>query len=248
MVRMNTVAARTAPGRPPRTAALADRAWTSHQAGILMASFFVLHLLASTVSAFFGEEQTPAVLISASLLIQAITWVIASRILRYRGHSWATDFGMGVPQIKILLLSPVLYLVFMPFLMLATKAYHLVLQHVFGMEITLQNAARAIMQEDSWLKVPYILIAILAAPLVEELLFRGVLFPYLVKRTGLAGGTLLVALLFATIHFHPPSFLPLALLSAALCLAYWRTGSLWVCIGMHAVFNAVSILALSIAG
>ena len=49
-------------------------------------------------------------------------------------------------------------------------------------------------------------------------------------------------------HFHLPSFAALFLLSGALCLAYWRTGSLWVSIGMHTIFNAVSILALNIIG
>ena len=85
-------------------------------------------------------------------------------------------------------------------------------------------------------------------PLYEEVLFRGVLFPYLTKRAGLAGGTLLVSALFALLHFHLPSMAPLFLLSIALCLAYWRTGSLWVNIGIHAIFNATSILALNIVG
>jgi membrane protease YdiL (CAAX protease family) len=245
---MKKLFTRTALHGPALTPALTARTWTTHQVGILISSFFLIHLLASATHPFFCEEQMPTILLSTTLLVYAITWAVVSRIIRYRGSSWAIDFGMGMPQIKALILSPLLYLVFMPFLLATTKAYHLVLQQIFGIEITLQSAAQAILQEQSWLKVLYISTAILAAPLVEELIFRGILFPYLAKRAGLAGGTLLVSVFFATIHFHLPSFLPLFLLSAALCIAYWRTGSLWICIGMHALFNAVSILALSIAG
>lgn len=245
---MKNLVTRIAPNGQALTIALTVRTWTTYQVGILMGSFFLLHLLVSATHPFFSEEQMPAILICTTLLIYAITLAIVSRVLRYRGNSWAIDFGMSTPQMKTLILSPLLYLVFMPLLWGATMVYHLILQQVFGIEITLQSAAQTILQEHSWLKILYISTATLAAPLVEELLFRGILFPYLAKRTGLAGGILLVSALFAAIHFHLPSFLPLCLLSATLCFAYWRTGSLWVCIGFHAIFNAVSILALSIAG
>ena len=159
----------------------------------------------------------------------------------------STD-GMGIRQMKKLLISPVFYLAFIPFLMLISKGYHLLLEYAFGMELELQEVAQVVSQELSWLEIVYMVMAIVVAPLFEELLFRGIAFPYLVKRIGLAGGTVLVSLLFAMMHFHLPSFIPLFLLSSALCMAYWRTSSLWVSIGMHTLFNAVSILALNIVG
>ena len=140
------------------------------------------------------------------------------------------------------------YLALLPFLILITKAYHLLLQHVFGMEIELQNVAQAIQQELSWLQFLYSLSALFIAPVYEELIFRGLLFPYVVKRGGLAAGIILVSGIFAAMHYHGPSFVPLFLLSATLCLAYWRTGSLWVCIVMHMIFNAVTIFALHSGG
>ena len=95
------------------------------------------------------------------------------------------------------------------------------------------------------MRLAYILVAVFGAPVYEELIFRGILFPYLAKRAGLAGGVVATSLVFALVHLHLPSMVPLGLLSAALCLAYWRTGSLWPSIGMHMLFNAVSILAIS---
>ncbi len=71
---------------------------------------------------------------------------------------------------------------------------------------------------------------------------------YFVKRAGMSVAVIVVSVLFALMHFHLPSFVPLFMLSAILCLTYWRTSSLWTSIGVHMIFNAVSILALNIAG
>jgi membrane protease YdiL (CAAX protease family) len=130
--------------------------------------------------------------------------------------------------------------------MIVTQGYHWMLYHWFGMELTMQDAAQAITEERSWLEAGYILAAIVVAPVYEELIFRGILFPYLSKRVGVTGGVLTVSILFGLIHFHTPSILPLFLLSVVLCLAYWRTGSLWVSIGIHATFNAIGTLAIKL--
>ncbi|MCK5676149.1 MAG: CPBP family intramembrane metalloprotease [Verrucomicrobia bacterium] len=235
---------------PPIRKALADRlaarAWNTPQLGIVLGVLLLLYFLTSFVGLFFYEEQLPLARLVATLLIYTAIVVLIAHVNRQRGGSWADNFGLGFLQLKKLVLSPVLYLAFIPFLILAAKAWHLFLQDILGLEIELQKVAQVIVQELSWLQILYILTAVFIAPFFEEIMFRGMVFPYLVKHAGLAKGTVLVSLLFAAMHFHLPSFLPLFLLAAVLCLAYWRTGSLWVGIGMHAIFNAVSILALNI--
>ena len=52
---------------------------------------------------------------------------------------------------------------------------------------------------------------------------------------------LLTSLLFAAIHMNGPVFLPLFVLAVCLTLAYEATGSLWVPMLMHALFNGVMI-------
>ena len=151
-------------------------------------------------------------------------------------------------QMKHLRLAPLFYLAVIPFLMFATHGYHFLLQQFFDFELELQDAAQVVIGEWSWLELLYTAVAIFVAPLFEELIFRGILFPYFVKRVGVAGGTALVSLVFAAMHFHVPSVVPLYLLSSALCLAYWRTGSLWPSIGIHILFNTVTILALNVIG
>ena len=224
------------------------RSWNTLQIGILLGVLFLLYFLASFIGMFFYEEQIPLVQLITTVVIYSIIVVIITVINRRRGGSWEVSCGMGIRQMQKLIISPLLYLAFIPFLMVISKAYHLLLEYILGSEVELQEVAQIVTQELSWVQILYIAMAILVAPLYEELLFRGIIFPYMVKRTGLAGGALLVSLLFALLHFHLPSVVPLFLLSVALCLAYWRTGSLWVSIGIHTIFNTVSILVLNVVG
>ncbi len=230
------------------TQRIASRSWSTAQLGILFGTLLLLYALASFTGLFFYEEQIPLAQVVITLLIYSVIMILTAVIHRNRGDMDSSGNGLSMRDLKKISLAPVFYLAMLPFLWVVTKSYHLVLEHVFGMEIDLQNVAQAIQQEFSWLQMLYSMIALCIAPIYEELIFRGLLFSYLVKRTGLPAGTLVVSVIFAVMHYHGPSFVPLFLLSATLCLVYWRTGSLWVCIGMHALFNAVTVIALHLGG
>jgi membrane protease YdiL (CAAX protease family) len=239
---------RNKPNSPALTQEMASRSWSTLQVGVLLGTLLLLYLLASFVGMFFYEDQIPFVQLTVTLIIYTIIVILITLINRRRGGSWKTSCGMGVRQLPKLVISPLLYLAFIPFLMVISKGYHLLLEYFIGSAVELQEVAQIVSQELSWLQILYMIMAIVVAPIYEELLFRGIIFPFMVKRTGLVGGTFLVSLFFAALHFHLPSVVPLFLLSVALCLAYWRTGSLWVSIGIHTTFNAVSILALNVVG
>lgn len=82
------------------------------------------------------------------------------------------------------------------------------------------------------------LAAVIIAPVVEELLFRAALFRWLASRYGLAVGVTVSALVFGLVHASLFAMVPITVLGAVLALLYHRTGNLWSCIGLHAVFNA----------
>lgn len=100
--------------------------------------------------------------------------------------------------------------------------------------------------------MPWIaLSAIVAAPMFEEVVFRGCL------QTGLAGmlaragvgevqsrwsGIAVASLLFVLVHGQFWMMPPLFVLSVFLGYAYERTGKLWVPILMHMAFNGISIV------
>lgn len=237
---------------PPDRAMLAERiaarSWSTPQVGVVLGALVLLYSCSSFAGLFFYEEQLPVVQLAVTFLIYMVIVALMVLINQRRDRSWSENYGLEFRQLKKMSLSPVFYLASIPFLLLTVFVWHLLLKQVFGVEIELQEVAQMVSHEISWLQILYIVVAIGVAPVFEELLFRGLLFPYLAKRIGIAGGTVLVSMLFAIMHFHLPSLAPLFLLSALFCLAYWYTGSLWPGIGMHAIFNTVNILALNING
>ena len=89
------------------------------------------------------------------------------------------------------------------------------------------------------------LLVAVGAPVVEELLFRGVLFGGLRQRWPVLPAAAVTGVLFGAVHVggSPIAFLlPLALLGFGLCLLYHRTGSLYPPMAVHAVNNSVAIV------
>jgi membrane protease YdiL (CAAX protease family) len=87
-------------------------------------------------------------------------------------------------------------------------------------------------------------VAVSLAPVVEEILFRGLILPALMRHYAPWQATLIVSTLFACIHLHAPSVGPLFVLAWALAFAYQWTGSLAAPIVMHALFNAVNLAVM----
>ena len=86
------------------------------------------------------------------------------------------------------------------------------------------------------------------APLVEELLFRGILYSWLAWRWGGAVAWIASSLAFAAAHVelaHIILVLPLGLWFGWL---RWRTGSLWPSLVAHAVNNGFAIAAAALLG
>jgi membrane protease YdiL (CAAX protease family) len=84
------------------------------------------------------------------------------------------------------------------------------------------------------------LLALLAAPLAEETFFRGFLFPGLRNRWGTLRAALASSFFFAVLHFNIGSIIPFTVIGMLLAWAYVVSGSLWMAIGAHFAFNAIS--------
>lgn len=84
--------------------------------------------------------------------------------------------------------------------------------------------------------------AVIFAPLAEELIFRGILFPAVLRNNSWIFSAMLTGCIFSLIHFHPPSFLSIFTLSFCFCAGYSVTGSLITPIVMHMVFNGIATL------
>ena len=82
---------------------------------------------------------------------------------------------------------------------------------------------------------------LIEAPLLEELLFRGVLFGGLTRIMPVWGAMLLSGFLFAFIHVNAATLIPLWFLGVAFAWLYVRTGTLLAPMAVHLIFNAVNL-------
>lgn len=94
-------------------------------------------------------------------------------------------------------------------------------------------------------------VAILTAPFVEELVYRGVLYSAFQRAMGVPAAFVLVTFLFALVHVpqYWPSFstiILLTLLSVILTAIRVKTGNLLPCVIFHTIFNAIQSIILII--
>jgi membrane protease YdiL (CAAX protease family) len=80
---------------------------------------------------------------------------------------------------------------------------------------------------------------VVLGPIVEEMIFRGLLFGAIAPRIGTVAGAILTALIFGFVHGDPVLFPTLAALGLVTALAYAATGNLWVPITLHILNNAL---------
>jgi len=97
------------------------------------------------------------------------------------------------------------------------------------------------------LKITLVAVAILVAPVSEELIFRAGIFRYVRTRLPRWIALLLPAVLFALLHLDVGSFVPLIALAVIFSLAYERTGNIGTTMVAHALFNLNAAL-LVLAG
>jgi len=84
--------------------------------------------------------------------------------------------------------------------------------------------------------------AVVLAPVIEELIFRGFFFGLLRSRWGTLPALVFSSLVFAGYHFNLTVFLPLFFTSMAFGYIYSRTGSIYFSMLSHAIFNGMNLL------
>ncbi len=88
----------------------------------------------------------------------------------------------------------------------------------------------------------------IAAPIFEELLFRGFLLPSLSRYFSTWNAVLLSGLIFAVVHLSLSEVLPLTVLGIVLGFVYARTQNLLASMLLHGLWNAGTILSLYLLG
>jgi len=90
-------------------------------------------------------------------------------------------------------------------------------------------------------------LALIAAPLGEEILYRGLVFGGALN-LGFLPAALISGFLFALSHVDPGTFIPFTAIGVMFAWLAWQSRSLWPNIICHAFFNGASFLALALTG
>ena len=116
-------------------------------------------------------------------------------------------------------------------------------------ELTRANPQQEVVQQikehgKSEIGPALIFLAVIIAPISEEIIFRGYLFPAISFFTSKWFGGITTAVFFGAIHNNFSSFFPLAIFGGILAYLYYRTQSILPCIMAHFFFNALNITAI----
>jgi membrane protease YdiL (CAAX protease family) len=240
------------PVRMPELATrLTSRALPAKWVLIFFGTVIFFYLLASWLYMvmFPGSGIEPKTVIFQTLAFHLPVLSLFGLMLRFAKVHGGELFGLSWKRAPALLgLAVIFYLAALPLLWLCSVLYQILL-YQFGCDFFLQDIAEILTVPAPWLvRAALFFIIIVVAPVFEEIVFRGILLPFMVHRIGFWPGMGLTSLVFGGMHLHLPSFLPLFLLSAMFSLAYARTQSLLVPVGMHVCFNAVTVALLLLIG
>lgn len=84
--------------------------------------------------------------------------------------------------------------------------------------------------------------AVVAAPLCEEIVFRGYLYGAAKRFAGPWAAGFFSALVFSSVHGSLVALLPLFVFGCLLVYVYEKTGSIWAPIAIHFCFNGATVL------
>jgi len=168
----------------------------------------------------------------------------------YRLRADRTSLRAILPDRRIMLAGAATFLMSLPLLMLTAKGSEFILEQL-GLPTDKQDLVHMFAQADSkGLLAIMITLAVIIAPLTEELVFRAGLFRYARTRMPRALALLLPAVFFASLHVNwstlmgLASLVPLVVLAMVFSLAYERTGHIGTSIVAHALFNLNTVLLI----
>ncbi len=90
-------------------------------------------------------------------------------------------------------------------------------------------------------------VVVLAAPIGEELFFRGFLYNGLRRRLSVLPSLLIASAAFGLVHIHPLLIPPLFVVGVGLALIYERRKSLLASMTAHATFNLIGVITIFVS-
>jgi len=228
------------------------RPWTlerimRHLAAFLI--FFYGGLLLGAFAQKLAGSPGPSVaqMVIGAVSFQGAVVLLAGRFVREHQVTWSEAFGFGNRRRLAIVLG---FCLACGFVWLGTAlqavsvaAMEAASKRLPGLHLKpeAQQAVQTLQATTGWgARLLLGVVTILLAPMGEEILFRGLLYPW-IKQAGYPRLALWgTVALFALIHLNLETFLPLAVLALALTMLYEWTDNLLAPVAAHALFNALN--------
>jgi membrane protease YdiL (CAAX protease family) len=227
---------------------LSEKPWRPEQVLQLLVRLFASMLIGMVLVGWLSSSRwLPAAhakfltLVIGTLSFHGVALLLTHQFLRAEGMTWEEAFGFHAPRLgRALALAVVVVLAILPIAWSLGQLSARVMNS-FHVQPVVQSPVQ--MLQDSGALPTKLMIGILAivvAPFVEELVFRGLIYPTL-KQNGFPKLALWgTSLLFAMIHNNLMILLPLTFLAVVLTLLYESTDNLLAPIFAHSTFNFVN--------
>ena len=232
------------------------RPWCQWQLEPLLRLIMGICLLLATsamgtmiVLKLWGTEEGAAdfsALLLHTLVFHGGVVVMVAWFLGEHRLSWSEAFGVRVADVRDwigwALLATVVCLVCAQLL---GRFSGWLIETVSGEEPALQTTVELLRESSSPFRLLYMgLVTVVMAPIAEELLFRGVLYPAVLQHQGRLVAMAGTSAVFGLIHANLLTMLPLFAIAMVLTVLYERTRNLLAPILAHALFNLANFLML----
>lgn len=221
---------------------------------VLVGFFFISQIAFPLI--FLGIGLSPIAMSNMSLLKKAIYVLvdyilIAASELLVLYFSVKSFFPLAKDWFRFQWLSNWIlwgiggYLVALPLVFVVSLANQLFWQGKGGSNPLLSLALQA---QDKWVLGIFFFTASVAAPVFEEIIFRGFLLPSLTRYLPVWGAIATSSIVFAVAHLNLSEVLPLATLGIVLGVVYTRSRNLLSSILLHSLWNGGTLLSLFVLG
>lgn len=229
----------------------------------------LIGVLQKVGAASFQPLTGPGAIVLDTLAFQGVTWVLIFFFLRMHEVDWRDAFGLrrgGLHHLWFPTIPVAIALVLAAWLLQFTVVFALT---TIGWQPQPEIAVTMIMNAKLlWLRIYLGVFTVAIAPVAEEFIFRGMLYPFikqfrwptltrffrqfgwpklawfLRQRAWRMLAWFGVSFLFALIHWDVVAFVPLFLLALGFTWLYEKTGSLLAPITAHSLFNTTNLIAL----
>jgi membrane protease YdiL (CAAX protease family) len=212
---------------------------------VVIALFVISTAVVGPFILAFGEDSAETLSAnSASNILWNAAMIGAVLFFIRRGGGTIRDLGLSIPEgmtiARIAGLAALTFLTMYILVAVYTQAIDL-----FGLDFLQpdQQVPDAFYDSDLALAILGVAIVI-SAPITEEIFFRGFLFGGTRPLVVVAAAALITGLIFSLAHYNLGLIIPFTAVGAILALSYQRTGTLFVPIGAHFLFNLVSFAIL----